>query len=100
MRPVSQVGWTLRARMSARRKCCSTLGYRASLSGLQAVNGLLKRCAHLHLINKQVVLPAGNEVPFHLCLQGLVIHDVLEVGKVVVDMDDVGIRLIVQKCLG
>ena len=69
------------------------------LSGVQAVYCLLKGLAHLHLIDKKVVLATRRMAFLNIGLHGPVIHDVLEVGEVVVDMDNVGVGLYSQNAM-
>ena len=60
---------------------------------MQAVYSLFEGGAHLHLVDEQVVLPVGCIAFLDVCFHGAILHDALEVGQVVVDVDDAGIWL-------
>ena len=61
---------------------------------VKAVDRTLKTVAHLNLIDKQKVLFAGHPMIFYISEQRVILEQVLELIEVVVDMDDIRIRLI------
>ena len=66
---------------------------------MQAVYGFFEGGTHLHLVDEQVVLPIEHIAFLDVRLQGVIVHDILEVGQVVVDVDDVGVWLLFDNLL-
>ena len=63
---------------------------------MQAIYGLLEGLAHLYLVDEQVISMFGRIVVLHVGFQRPIFHEAFEVGQVVVDVDDVGIGLLLQ----